>query len=290
MFLFGANVTNNGVIHAPNGQVVLAAGTAADVTASIEPSVRGVQVIVENGGGSRNTGYISAPTGSISMNGMMGRQSGVLVASTSVNEAGSITLLAGDGLYTESPLNHEVHVKRTGTLELSPGSLTAVLPEEDGLTATIGQPQPQSLIRLEGETVNLLGGSSIWAPGARVALRCSKQPGQIFMRSTTLCRCSSPVWRPHAGRVYIGDGAVIDVAGLKLVPIAAAESAAKVNARGNEFRDLPLQRDGILAGKDVWVYVCGPISVARGTASIRPAGCSKCPVIWGWRNAISMKR
>ena len=103
VFLFGANVTNNGVIHAPNGQVVLAAGTAAYVTASIEPSVRGVQVIVENGGESRNTGYISAPTGNISMNGMMVRQSGVLVASTSVNEAGSITLLDG-----RRPL-HRVH-------------------------------------------------------------------------------------------------------------------------------------------------------------------------------------
>ena len=260
MFLFGANVTNNGVIHAPNGQVVLAAGTAAYVTASIEPSVRGVQVIVENGGESRNTGYISAPTGNISMNGMMVRQSGVLVASTSVNEAGSITLLAGDGLYTEFT-NHEVHVKRTGTLESSPGSLTAVLPEEDGLTATIGQPQPQSLIRLEGETVNLLGGSSIWAPGARVALNASSNPANLYALDypLPLLVTSSAA---DAGRVYIGDGAVIDVAGLKLVPIAAAESAAKVNARGNEFRDSPLQRDGILAGKDVWVDVRGLISVA----------------------------
>jgi filamentous hemagglutinin family protein len=259
VFLFGANVTNNGVIYTPNGQTVLAAGTAAYITASIEPSVRGVQVIVENGGEARNTGYIGAPTGNISMYGMTVRQSGVLTASTSVNEAGSITLLAGDGLYTEAT-NHEVHIKRTGTVELSAGSLTAVLPEEDGLTASVGQPQPQSLIRLEGETVKLLGGSSIWAPGAKVALNATSNPANLYALDYAPALVTSSA--ADAGRVYIGDGALIDVAGLKLVQLAAAESAAKVNARGNEFRDSPLQRDGILAGKDVWVDVRSLITVA----------------------------
>ena len=259
VFLFGANVYNNGVVYAPNGQVVLAAGTSAYVTASIEPSVRGVQVIVENGGEARNSGYIGAPTGNITMTGMMVRQSGVLAASTSVNEAGSITLLAGDGLFTELS-GGQVHVKRTGTVELSRGSLTAVLPEEDGLTAAIGQPQAQSLIRLEGETVNLLGGSSIWAPGAKVALNASSNAANLYALDYAPSLVTS--FAADAGRVYIGDGAEIDVSGLKLVPIAAAESAARVNARGNELRDSPVQRNGILAGKDVWVDVRDLITIA----------------------------
>ncbi|MEN3386307.1 MAG: hypothetical protein V7608_6351, partial [Hyphomicrobiales bacterium] len=252
VFLFGANVFNNGVIYAPNGQVVLAAGTSAYVTASIEPSVRGVQVIVENGGEASNTGYIGTPTGNISMTGMTVRQSGVLVASTSVNEAGSITLFAGDGIFTES-VGNTVHAKRAGIVELSPGSLSAVMPERDGLTASVSQTQPQSLIRLEGETVNVLGGASIWAPGAKVALNASSNPAILYL--IDFGSLTPNLLSLDAGRVYIGDGALIDVAGEKLVPIAAAESAVQVNARGNELRDSPVQRDGILAGKDVWVSV-----------------------------------
>ena len=258
VFLFGANVYNKGVIYAPDGQIVLAAGTSAYVTASIEPSVRGVQVIVENGGESINTGYISAPTGNISMTGMTLRQSGVLVASTSVNEAGSITLFAGDGIFTES-LASNVHAKRMGTVELSAGSLTAVTPEEDGLTAPISQTQPQSLIRLEGETVNVLGGSSIWAPGAKVALNASSNPAVLVQLDYGTITSN---FSADAGRVYIGDGATIDVAGLKLVPLAAAESKVQVNARGNELRDSPVQRDGILAGKDVWIDVRDLITIS----------------------------
>jgi filamentous hemagglutinin len=260
VFLFGANVYNNGVIYAPNGQVVLAAGTAAYITASIDPSVRGVQVIVDNGGEARNTGYIGAPTGNISMTGMLVNQEGVLAASTSVNEAGSITLFAGDGILTETTTDHSVHAKRVGTVQLWANSLTTVVPEEDGQTAAVGQPQTQSLIRLEGETVNVLGGASIWAPSGKVALSASSNPLYLYSIDNNPALVST--FLPDAGRVYIGEGATIDVAGLKMVSLAAAQNAVDVNARGNELRDAPIQRDGALAGKDVWVDVRDLITVA----------------------------
>jgi filamentous hemagglutinin len=263
VLLFGANVYNNGTIYAPDGQVVLAAGTAAYVTASIDPNVRGVQVIVDNGGEARNTGYIGAPTGNISMTGMLVSQQGVLAASTSVNEAGSITLFAGDGILTESST---VHAKRAGTVELAAGSLTTVVPEEDGQTAAVGQPQTQSLIRIEGETVNVRGntgdvaGASIWAPGAKVALNASSDSRNLL--TNDFGTSIGAAFLPDAGRVYIGDGATIDVAGLKMVSLAAAQNAVDVNARGNELRDSPVQRGGVLAGQDVFVDVRDLITIA----------------------------
>jgi filamentous hemagglutinin len=267
VWLFGANVYNNGTIYAPDGQVMLAAGTAAYVTASIDPNVRGVQVLVDNGGEARNTGYIGAPTGNISMTGMLVNQQGVLAASTSVNEAGSITLFAGDGILTETSTDHTVHAKRAGTVELAAGSLTTVVPEEDGQTAAVGQPQTQSLIRVEGETVNVRGnsgdaaGASIWAPGARIALNASSNPLYLYAIDFNPGLITTG-YLPDAGRVYVGDGVTIDVAGLKMVSLAAAQNAVDVNARGNELRDSPVQRDGVLAGKDVFVDVRDLITIA----------------------------
>ncbi|HBY29478.1 MAG TPA: hypothetical protein DEH75_23530, partial [Bradyrhizobium sp.] len=63
----------------------LAAGTSVYVTTSGSTSQQGLVLNVLNGGTVSNTGLIAAPTGNVTLVGMNLQQSGVLVATTSVN-------------------------------------------------------------------------------------------------------------------------------------------------------------------------------------------------------------
>jgi filamentous hemagglutinin family protein len=303
-YLFGANVENDGAIITPDGQTVLAAaGQAMTVTLPVgstgvpgssqyltsprstpfiytlpsdvyltaggNPNLRGVTVLMDNGGTATNNGIIMAPTGNITMTGMTVQQSGVLAATTSVNEAGSITLFAGSGgpqylgngtvlanaglviRANNSGSGYSVFAAQTGTVTLANGSLTTVLPQEDGLTALDSQPQTQSTISIEGRAVNLLGGSTVFAPAGQVTLEASTSPASLYNYDNPGV-IGVPLL-PDSARVWVDTGAVIDVAGLAGVPVSAASEAIQVNVRANELRDSRLQRGGVLVSENVWV-------------------------------------
>jgi filamentous hemagglutinin family protein len=303
VYLFGGNVENDGIIVTPDGQTVLAAagqastatlpvgstaipGTTQSIvggrtspliytlpsdvylTASTNPNIRGVTVLMDNGGTATNNGLILAPIGNITMTGLTVQQTGVLAATTSVNEAGSITLFAGIGgvqttingaisnaglaIQSNSQLNgYVVYANQTGTITLAGNSVTTVLPQEDGLTAMDTQTQPQSVVSIEGQTINLLSGSLIYAPAGRVALEASTS-GQVLYGydnpgSINLSGASA------MSRVWVDSGAVIEVSGLPDVSVPAAEDEIEVTVRANELRDSPLNRGGILESRNVWI-------------------------------------
>ncbi|WP_027582391.1 filamentous haemagglutinin family protein [Bradyrhizobium sp. Ai1a-2] len=261
VYLFGSKVTNSGTIVTPDGQTVLAAGSAVYLTQSMDSNVRGVDVNLLNGGSVTNTvqGFISAPTGNISLVGMNVKQAGVLSATTSVEEAGSISLIAHDGvaqigIVDVAATAYYAVPTRLGSVELSAGSMTAILPEENGHTALDGQPQGKSAIKVEGLTVNVLGGAQLVAPSGNVMLQASSNPQVLLMQNRTIpgLMVNSGF---DAGRVYVGAGAIIDVSGMQDVAVAASNDVIKVNVRSNELRDSPLNRNSILKGMDVWVNV-----------------------------------
>ncbi|MEW6640668.1 MAG: filamentous hemagglutinin family protein [Pseudomonadota bacterium] len=264
VYLFGGNVRNSGSIVTPDGQVVLAAGNAVYLTQSADPAVRGVDVNLQNGGAVVNTaqGLISAPTGSITLTGLNVKQGGILAATTSVDQAGSISLIARDGTFVQviqsdnfTTTNYYVLPTRLGTVELSPGSLTTILPEENGRAALAGQPQGQSRIKASGQMVSVLGGAAIVAPAGRVMLEASDNALSLFAQDFPNTSGFFPSYAQDAGRVYVADGAVIDVSGLQAVPIAASADVVQVNVRANELRDAPINRNGPLYGTDVWINV-----------------------------------
>ncbi len=113
VYLFGSDVENDGRIITPDGQTVLAAtgqptvvvlpigssgvpGSSSSLTpsrtspqaytfpsdvyltASTNPNIRGVKVLMDNGGTVTNNGLVMASTGNITMTGMNVRQSGIL--------------------------------------------------------------------------------------------------------------------------------------------------------------------------------------------------------------------
>ncbi|GKQ51846.1 filamentous haemagglutinin family protein [Bradyrhizobium sp. Ce-3] len=257
VFLFGANVQNSGSIVTPGGQAALVAGTSVYVTTSGSASQQGLVFNVLNGGTVSNTGLIAAPTGSITLVGMDLQQSGALVATTSVNQAGSILLSAQQGLqgmYGYDSSSHYAVSTQTGTVRLAPGSLTAVLPEEDGLTAMDTQPQAQSRITVEGGFVNVQPGAAIVAPSGRVALQASSHGDQLYLQDNPDAKINANS-NPDGARVLVDTGSLIDVSGLQAVPVAASSDVVQVNVRANELRDSPLQRGGILTSKNVWVNV-----------------------------------
>nr|WP_233285706.1 filamentous haemagglutinin family protein [Bradyrhizobium acaciae] len=258
VFLLGANVQNSGSIVTPGGQAALAAGTSVYVTTSGSTSQQGLMLNVLNGGTVSNTGLIAAPTGSVTLVGMNLQQSGVLVATTSVNQAGSILLSAQQGLqgvFGYDSSSHYAVSTQTGKVQLAPGSVTAVLPEEDGLTAMDTQPQAQSRITVEGGFVNVQSGAAIIAPSGRVALQASMRGDQLFLQDNPTAKIN-PVYARDAGaRVLVDAGSLIDVSGLQGIPVAASSDVVQVNVRANELRDSPLQRGGIFSSKNVWVNV-----------------------------------
>ncbi|TDN28463.1 hypothetical protein CEE75_12950, partial [Lactobacillus crispatus] len=110
--------------------------------------------------------------------------------------------------------SHYAVSTQTGKVQLAPGSLTAVLPEEDGLTAMDTQPQAQSRITVEGGWVNVQSGAAIIAPSGRVALQASGHGEQLYLQDNPTAKINANS-SPEGGRVLVDTGSLIDVSGLQ---------------------------------------------------------------------------
>ena len=98
VYLIGANVTNNGIIHSPNGEVLLAAGQTVQLVDTTTP---GVTVCVTGAAGSvTNLGTITAEAGRIGIAAGLVTNSGNINASSVVSEGGRIFLRASQKLTT----------------------------------------------------------------------------------------------------------------------------------------------------------------------------------------------
>ena len=139
VLLAAPQVRNEGTLSAPDGQVMLAAGSkvylAAPRPSETGTSLRGLLVEVSNdqavgllagGNGTAEnatTGHIDVDHGNATMIGYAVNQNGHVSASTSVNLNGSVYLLARDQAVSNA--NGAV-ATRSGPLVLGPGSVTEV--------------------------------------------------------------------------------------------------------------------------------------------------------------------
>jgi len=98
VYLIGASVTNNGIIHSPNGEVLLAAGQTVQL---IDTATPGVTVCVTGAAGSvTNLGSITAEAGRIGIAAGLINNGGNINASSVVSEGGRIFLRASQKLTT----------------------------------------------------------------------------------------------------------------------------------------------------------------------------------------------
>ena len=235
------HVSNAGAIVADDGQAILGGGTAFYNPAGADGSNGALQLAGADDGqqmnGAKgdvvNTGLVQARRGSVHMVGHDVTQAGIALASTSVAYPGSIELNARDQAVGNGD---NLNFTRGGALVLAPGSVTAVLPEKDGTTTSSSAAADAafkgSTVSLYGATINLQSAALLEAPGATVALVAHAYAGDNS---------------PTAGRVYIDNGAVIDVSGLANVVLPMSALLVNVSRIGqNELANSPLLRNGFL--------------------------------------------
>ena len=132
VFLIGSAVTNNGIINAPNGDVILAAGQTAQL---VDTGTPGVKVDITGAEGNvTNLGEIVAEAGRIGMAGVLVKNSGTLNASSLVKEGGRVFLKATQGATAGGSISAQSASASGGRIEVS-GS-TVLVPAGTALDAS----------------------------------------------------------------------------------------------------------------------------------------------------------
>ncbi|WP_373453244.1 filamentous haemagglutinin family protein [Burkholderia sp. AU33647] len=270
------NVTNAGSITATSGQVVLAAGVGVSLRPNgagtsgnpqiLLPELSGQIVTVDSATGASidvtpagtltNTGIVQAARGNVNLLGSRVAQNGVVGVTTSVNTPGMITISTADEYASNNPLGNPYtgstpvtggaggadNVNRAGLLSFGPGSVTTVLPDNNGQTATStpGTTFTPGGIAMTAGSVWFQGGSLIEAPGSNVSVTA-------YAPSVVTNKVQGQTAVP--GRIYVDDGATIDVSGLADVQVPIAQTLVTVDRIGqNELADSPLLRNSFLFG------------------------------------------
>jgi filamentous hemagglutinin family protein len=254
ILLTGQNVTNGGSLTAPDGQVILAAGTQVFLQADSDPGLRGLVVEVDgtkttaaDGTTSTNTswnqlsGLLSAPRGNVWMVGLAVNQDGRISATTSVSANGSIHLeAAGNVGFGENGGTNTVFSTAGGALTVGPQAEMDIMPDASSGTAVAAQTQLPSTVTLLGEQVELQGGSIV-APGGTLTAIAAVNPSAGV----------TSVPDPNA-RLRIDSGTSIDLAG-SAASLPATANLVEAQLRSSELADDPTQRDGALHGLTVYI-------------------------------------
>ena len=256
IMLFAPNVENRGSIFTQDsGQILIAAGQKVYLTGSDDTNIRGLFVEVDSGGVATNLGNIMSARGNVTLAGLTVNQSGKISATTAVNANGSIRLLARNNAIVDPNVNDAFKVASSagGQLEISNNSITEILPElKDTATidgATVFQ---KSKVELFGKTINVQG--TIRASGGDIKLTARVDPTTPDPTDS-----GSPAKMRNDSQIYLADGSLIDASGTKDTILSMSANQLSVQLRGDELKDFPLQRNGILRGTTV------QIDASRGT-------------------------
>lgn len=321
VMLIAPTVVNKGEVSAPDGQVILAAGTKVFLRSDTgNPYLRGLLVEVDtpeglgdfdtanpdvrNGqldgrevgltdaardklGHATNLGRLTAARGNVTMVGFAVNQLGRASATTSVVANGSVFLKAKDRAVDA------VNSTRGGRVTLGADSRTAVMPDLDEArveaavaAGTLGreeveayldgsadatvmarmlpyiaatgsldaQAQTPSRVEVLGRETRMAGGALVRAVGGEVEFTALDDPSRLnSIGQNPLTDPVTPV--SETARIHIADGARIDVAGLEGVQVSVERNSTQVELRGDELKDSPVNREGPLRGKTVYVDI-----------------------------------
>lgn len=252
-------VVNRGTLKAPDGQILMVAATDRVYLqeAGGDPALRGLIVEVRTGGAVSNAGQVLTPRGNTTLMGFAVNQEGLISANTAVAANGSIRLLAREGATVQQkdkgwllkpgrttrdqPLDDGLG--GSATVTLASGSQTLATPDlKSRATAVDGQVQLTSKVEAMGHKIRLQNKALIRSQSGEVTLTATEFPGQPLAAGVR-----------NGSRIAVDPGATIDVSGVSHVALPMSRNVVKVELRGNELRDSPLQRGGILYGKKVQV-------------------------------------
>ncbi len=184
VLLVAPNIENHGIINAPNGEVILAAGQTAQL---IDTGTPGVKVDIAGAEGKvTNLGEIVAEAGRIGMAGVLVKNSGTLNASSLVKEGGRIFLRANKETSLESASlitasgarGGDISVASEAGIALLAGSVEArgdgTLPGGDGGQVNI---QADALINIG--SIDASG-----AAGGTIAIDANRYSGSATLRAS----------------------------------------------------------------------------------------------------------
>ncbi|MBL8534181.1 MAG: filamentous hemagglutinin family protein [Betaproteobacteria bacterium] len=262
VWLFAPQVQNGGAITAEGGHILLAAGKKAFLAASSDPSLRGVLVEVEGGGTATNLGELVAERGRTSLVGIAVNQSGRVSATTSVTANGVVELVAQESTFDDNS-GRRVPTSN-GTVTFGSGSQTRVLPAQSGETSTDAQVFLPSRIDVTGKRIEVGAGAMLQASGGSITMTAIASPNAPIW--------STPGTAPTDARIFVGQGAVLDVSGTTDVVLEASRNFLTLELRGNELKDAPLQKDGPLRGQSVTIDVRKGTPLADVSSAIAQVG------------------
>ncbi len=294
VMLLAASVQNAGIIGTPQGQTVLAAGNNFILqpgysTTNPTATVIGSQVAVTNTGSitgtgiaalgsATNSGIVIADQGDVTMVGHLVIQEGVLLATTTVDNRGTVHLLTDNS-------------DSTAAVVLAPGGVTEVLPEDlyslnGTLVTTLENPNAaQGILQTEQDaqrtanvalsaTDNALRAGPATGPHlndfddladtlgeSRIEISTG---GTVDMQGGALALAQGGQVAVNAGRdIVLQSGATIDVSGTKAM-LAASANDLSVNIQPYEVRDSGANRAGPLSSTNVYVDMNTLVEISTG--------------------------
>ncbi|MBU0918250.1 MAG: filamentous hemagglutinin family protein [Gammaproteobacteria bacterium] len=270
VFLMARKVENAGTISTPGGQTALLAGDAVylkspDKEAKIyasevntsQPVLRGFLFEVRgNEGEASNLGTILTERGNTTLMANTVRQGGTIRATTSVQENGSVFLLARSGTISDDT----TRASTTGTLVLTSGSGIEITPD-NSVTAGGSVKMTQSRVELQGQTILMEGqvrnaqgqvvtqGASIQAPAANVNVRAETTPSYNAMAAEPTYVSGAAA---DGARFVMQEGARIDVSGTTDTTVSVARNFVQTELlRNGDLASNPFLKDGELLNKKV---------------------------------------
>lgn len=268
IFLTGANVTNNGTLSSPSGQVILAAGLQVGVAAhnNADPSLRGLDVFVgavvdpasslsPYAGTVTNNGLIEIQRASAVLTGRTIQQNGAIDSTTSVSLNGRVDLLANydavgnPGYLASNPNTGTAFAWRsTGNVTLGQNSFIRILPETNNAATAIGTKLAlRSQINIQGKNIHHAEGSILLAPNAVASIQAGTW---AFIDSPNL---PTSTFYSTGGQVFLDRGSVINLAGTTDALASVLQNIIELELRGSELSVAPVQRDGELRGETIVV-------------------------------------
>src|SRR5215471_17712826 len=271
--LLGHNVNNAGTIQATDGEVVLAAGRGIylnknyqrviTLTTQLDTLGRGITVGVNRGGRVENIGVISSDRGSVNIQAKSILQGGLIQATTSASSRGSIILTAGDGIVVNTPPQSPraypdpLYAGALGDLTFADGTTTQIVPDGQDRRAIGFDQFHSSQVELSGRYITFEQNATLYAPNATVKMVAMRGlPVHDWVRDAT----GTLVETPDDARIYLAQGARLDVSGLRGVEVPMERNAIQAELRANELRDNPFLRDSFIRGQKVY------FDARRGTA------------------------
>jgi filamentous hemagglutinin family protein len=272
VMLLADTVQNGGLIATPQGQTVLAAGTEFYIqpgysTSNPTSTVIGSEVAVSNAasgtalgtlGTATNSGILLADQGDITMVGHNVVQAGVIEATTTVDLRGTVHLLTDTS-------------DATASVTLAPGSVTEILPEDNGETALNSQRASNlansitdNALRTTpaGATLNDYNTLADTLGESRIEISTG---GSVTMQTGALALAQGGQVAVNAGlAITLQSGATVDVSGTNAVLPATANSLFIQGIVPFYLRDSAANRTGGLEFANVYVDEQNLVEIAGG--------------------------